>query len=247
MDFRPAFVPLLVVAFSTANGQTTALDFFADDCNGTLHHLFSELETGDVVVLDLVMMQCPDCAPATVQIAENVIPNTTDPARVRFYSIGYTDDITCAQITDWAVAGGITHPAFAGMSEQTSYYGGMGMPTIVVLGGGSSHAVYYQHLGYAIGLNSIITNAIDQALLDANGLEENGAHRITLGPNPTTNTLNVGSSYVTAKVTDLQGRSVMNTGVISGTLDVSTLLVGTYSIELTAADKSRAVGRFVKQ
>jgi hypothetical protein len=84
-------------------------------------------------------------------------------------------------------------------------------------------------------------------LLDANGLAENGAHRITLGPNPTTNTLNVGSRYVSAKGTDLQGRSVMNTGVVDGTLDVSTLPVGAYSVELTAADKSRAIGRFVKQ
>ena len=248
MNSRNLLVAVCLLAIAETNGQITALDFIADDCSGTSHHLFSELEAGNVVVLDLVMMQCPDCAPATVAIAENVIPNTTDPSRVKFYSIGFIDDITCTEITDWAVAGGVTHPVFAGMSDQTSYYGGMGMPTIVVLGGGNSHAVYYVHLGYAVGLNGIITDAIDQALLDANGITENGTRRITLGPNPASTTLNLKGYYIMAKVTDFHGRLVLLNRRINGaTLDVSALPAGLYTLELTTADMSREVGRFVKR
>ncbi len=238
----------LFIALSTAtSAQTVGLDFNADDCDGASHHLFSDLDAGYAVVLDFVMMNCPDCAPATVAIAQDVIPNTTDPARVKFYSIGFDDMITCPEITSWATAGGITHPVFAGMSDQTAYYGGMGMPTIVVLGGGSTHGVYYQHLGYVVGLNGIITNAIDLALAEAIGVEENAAQAITLGPNPVMGTLVLNGGYVAATVTDMQGRVVIRSArVTTNTLDVSNLPPGPYLVELIAADKSSAVGRFEK-
>ena len=240
----------LVAALLTTtvlNAQTTALDFTANDCDGVSHTLFSELDAGNCVVIDLVMMGCPSCIPATAAIAQDVIPNTSDPSRVKFYSIGYTNAITCGQMTSWASTNSFTHPVFAGMSAQTTYYGGMGMPTVVVLGGGTSHGVYYNELGHSASDNPDIIAAINSALADANGIEESEARGLTLGPNPTTNVLNVGSGYVSVKVTDLQGRVAMNTGVVGSTLDVSALPAGTYNVELTAADKSRAVGRFVKQ
>lgn len=241
------YLSLALLATTSMHAQTTALDFTANDCAGNPHNLFSDLDAGYCVVIDLVMMGCPSCIPATHAIVDDVIPNTSNPAMVKFYTIGYTNAITCGQINTWASDNGFTHPVFAGMSAQTTYYGGMGMPTVIVLGGGSAHGVYYNELGHSSSDNPAIISAINDALADAVGIEEDGAREIMLGPNPTTSTLNVGSSYVAAKVTDLQGRVVLNTGVVGGTLDVSTLPVGTYNVELTATDKSRAVGRFVKQ
>lgn len=236
-------IPLLTQAMA----QTTALDFTADDCAGASHHLFSDLDAGNAVVLDFVMMNCPDCAPATVAIANDVIPNTIDPGRVKFYSIGFDDVITCPEITSWATAGGVTHPVFAGMSDQTAYYGGMGMPTIVVLGGGSTHGVYYQHLGYVVGLNGIITNAIDLALLAAIGMEEKGAPTVSWGPNPVETLIHLSGTYRAVKVMDMQGRVVLTQSRILGnTLDVGSLPAGQYTMELTAGDMTAYVGRFVK-
>lgn len=244
---RTLLATTALVLIAAASAQTVGLDFTANDCTGASHHLFSDLDAGNAVVLDFVMMNCPDCAPATVAIAQDVIPNTIDPARVIFYSIGFDDIITCPEITSWATAGGVTHPVFAGMSDQTAYYGGMGMPTIVVLGGGTSHGVYYQHLGYVVGLNGIITTAIDLALTEASGVEEHGAHAITFGPNPVAEVLNFTGNYMAAMVTDLQGRVVLRRAGLQGnTLDVSTLPAGQYMVELTAPDKSRVVGRFEK-
>lgn len=244
---RTLFAISTVSLITVASAQTTALDFTADDCAGASHHLFSELDSGNAVVLDFVMMNCPDRAPATVAIAVDVISNTIDPARVKFYSIGFDDIITCPQITTWANAGGVPHPVFAGMSDQTAYYGGMGMPTIVVIGGGSTHGVYYQHLGYVAGLNGIITNAIDQALLDAIGVREFEGHTMTFGPNPVVSTLNVNGKYMSAQVTDLQGRVVTRHADLQGnTFDVSDLPAGQYMVELTAPDRTRTVGRFEK-
>lgn len=240
------YLSLALLAATGMQAQTTALDFTANDCAGTSHNLFSELNAGYCVVIDLVMMGCPSCIPATDAIANDVVPNTSDPSMVKFYSIGYTNSITCTQMNSWASTNGFTHPVFAGMSAQTTYYGGMGMPTVVVLGGGFDHTVYYNELGHSASDNPAIIAAINDALAAANGIEEGAARTIALGPNPTTNTLNVGSTYVSAKVMDVQGRAVMNTAVVGGTLDVSALPTGTYNVELTAADKSRAVGRFVK-
>lgn len=241
------YLSAALLAASGLSAQTTALDFTANDCDGVSHTLFTDLDQGYCVVIDLVMMGCPSCGPATLAIHDNVIPNVSDPSRVKFYSIGYTNAITCSQITAWRDALPLSHPVFAGMSAQTTYYGGMGMPTVIVLGGGASHGVYYNHLGYSASQATPMITAINSALADANGVEENGARRITLGPNPVTSTLNLNDSYVNAKVMDMQGRVVLNTAVVGGALEVSTLPAGTYNLELTAADKSRAIGRFVKQ
>ena len=241
------YLALALLAATGLRAQTTALDFTANDCAGTSHTLFSDLDAGYCVVIDLVMMGCPSCIPATHAIADNVIPNTSNPAMVKFYTIGYTNAITCGQINTWASDNGFTHPVFAGMSAQTTYYGGMGMPTVIVLGGGASHGVYYNELGHSASDDPTIIAAINTALLGAIGVEEIGAHSITLGPNPVTSTLNLNGSYTSAKVIDAQGRIVLNTTPNGTSLDVSVLAAGQYTLELIATDKSLAVGRFIKQ
>jgi len=48
--------------------------------------------------------------------------------------------------------------------EQVSYYGGMGMPTIVVVGT-NEHNVFYKSIGYTPAIDDLIREAIDSALL----------------------------------------------------------------------------------
>ncbi|MBK9148386.1 MAG: T9SS type A sorting domain-containing protein [Flavobacteriales bacterium] len=241
------YLSIALLAATGMRAQTTALDFTANDCAGASHTLFSDLDAGYCVVIDLVMMGCPSCIPATHAIVDDVIPNTSNPAMVKFYSIGFSNSVTCAQITSWATTNGFTHPVFGGMSAQTTYYGGMGMPTVIVLGGGATHGVYYNELGHSASDNPTIISAINTALLDANGVEENSARSITLGPNPVGSVLNLNGSYTSAKVIDMHGRVVLNNIPNGTSLDVSTLASGQYTLELIAADKSHAVGRFMKQ
>lgn len=241
------YLSLALLAATGLRAQTTAMDFTANDCDGVSHTLFSDLDQGYCVVIDLVMMGCPSCGPATLAIHDNVIPNVSDPSRVKFYSIGYTNSITCAQITSWRDALPLSHPVFAGMSSMTTYYGGMGMPTVIVLGGGANHGVYYNELGHSASDDPTIIAAINSALQGAIGVEEIGAHTITLGPNPVASILNLNGSYTSAKVIDAQGRIVLNTTPNGTSLDVSTLAAGQYTLELIATDKSRAIGRFMKQ
>ncbi len=248
MNLKPLLTVLSLAFVVVSSAQNSAHDFTPDDCSGVPHHLFSELDANYAVVLDMVMMNCPDCAPATVAIAQDVIPNTIDPSRVKFYSIGFDDMITCPEITAWATDGGVDHPVFAGMTAQTDYYGGMGMPTIVVLGGGAAHTVYYHHLGYAVGLNGIIADAIDQALSEANGVQEVGSKGISVSPDPAIDLLTIaGTNWTNAQVVDVQGRILLERPVIGGRLDVSSLYTGVYVMRLTDASGGTGIARFEKQ
>ena len=242
------YLTVALLATTGVRAQTTALDFTANDCAGASHTLFSDLDAGYCVVIDLVMMGCPSCIPATHAIVDDVIPNTTNPAMVKFYSIGYTNAITCGQISAWATTNGFTHPVFAGMSAQTTYYGGMGMPTVIVLGGGSTHGVYYNELGHSASDNPTIISAINSALLDANGVHELNTPNVGVSPNPASDVLTVsGPNWTNAIVMDLQGREVLNTHVAGGKLVIATLPAGAYVVRLTDATGTKGMARFEKR
>ena len=242
------YLSFALLAFTGAQAQTTAMDFTANDCDGLSHTLFSDLDAGNCVIIDLVMMNCPSCGPATLQIHNNVIPNVSDPSRVRFYSIGYTNSITCGQITAWRDDIGLSHPVFAGMSAMTTYYGGMGMPTVVVLGGGSSHGVFYNELGHNAGDNAAVIAAVNEALAASIGIAESDLPTTVLSPNPAQDMLTItGGTWARMRVLDLQGKEVANLRVQNGRVDVSTLQPSAYVAVLTGAHGEQTTLRFEKR
>jgi hypothetical protein len=242
------YLSLALIAFTGAQAQTTAMDFTADDCDGMSHTLFNDLDAGYCVIIDLVMMGCPSCGPATLQIHNNVIPNVSDPSRVKFYSIGYTNSITCSQITSWRDALPLTHPVFAGMSAMTTYYGGMGMPTVVVLGGGSGHGVYYNELGHSASDNPAVIAAVNEALAASIGIAETALPATVLSPNPAQDMLTItGGTWARMRVLDLQGKEVANLRVQNGRVDVSTLQPSAYMAVLTGVNGEQTTLRFEKR
>ncbi len=69
-----------------------------------------------------------------------------------------------------------------------------------------------------------------------------------LWPNPSPAMMHVPQGYRNASVYGSDGRAVLSgVAVVDGTLDISSLPSGLYSIVLHARDRSRAFGRFVKQ
>src|SRR4051812_44992003 len=88
-------------------GQT-ATNFNANDCNGNNHDLFSELNSGKIIVLFWVM-PCGACiGPAltgynTVQGYQSSNPNT-----VSFYLVDDVGDISCSTLTNWSNTNGMT-------------------------------------------------------------------------------------------------------------------------------------------
>jgi hypothetical protein len=246
-NMKQFFSLVTALAFATGlQAQTTALDFTANDCDGMPHTLFTELNAGDVVIIELVMMGCQPCVTAGNSLKNNVLPNVSDPSRVKLYSIGYTNSITCAQMNNWKTTNGFTHTVFAGMSAQTTHFGGMGMPTIAVVGG-SGHTVYYSEQGHSNSDNPAIIAAIEAGLA-AVGVQEAAVNTVGVSPNPTNDMLTVnGANWTTAKVMDLQGRTMLAVQLNGGKLDVTMLPVGMYVLRLTDADGKEGVARFEKR
>lgn len=240
----------LLAAFLLTTGltaQTTALDFTANDCDGMSHQLFADLDAGNAVIIDLVMMGCQPCVTASNGIVDNVIPNTSDPSRVKFYSIGYTNSISCAQMNSWKTTNGFTHPVFAGMSAQTTYYGGMGMPTIVILGG-AGHEVFHTQLGYSASNNATLIQELNNALAWQVGVAEVEASEVTISPNPATDRLTLADKrWNRAAITDLQGRSVATLPVLAGVIEIGALPTGVYVLSLVDASGALGTARFEKQ
>lgn len=244
---KHALLSLAMLTAAATSGQTNALDFTANDCDGNSHNLFSELEAGNVVLLELVMMGCQPCVTAGNSIKNNVLPNVSDPARVKFYSIGFTNAITCAQMNNWKTTNGFTHTVFAGMSAQTTHYNGMGMPTIAVVGG-DDHAVYYSELGHNSSDNPDILAAIEAALAASVGLSEVATEEVAVHPNPVTDLLRFElGSWTSAVVLDLQGRQVMSTVLTAGMVDASALQPGLFFLQLRDASGKTGIVRFEKK
>ena len=239
-------LPIALLLATSLNAQTTAADFTANDCNGNPHNLFTELDAGNVVILEMVMMGCQPCVTGAQSLTTNVLPNVSDPTRVKLYSIGFTNSINCTQMLDWKNTNGFTHTVFAGMSNLTTYYGGMGMPTIAVVGG-TDHAVHYVELGHSNSDNPVILAAIEAALAGGNGISELEVNEVSISPNPTSDMLTVSDPrWTNAQVLDLQGRVVLSGAVHQGRVDVSILAVGNYLLRLTDANGERGTARFEK-
>jgi len=242
------FLSSTLLLATSLSAQTTALDFTANDCAGMSHSLFSELEAGNVVILEMVMMGCQPCVTAANSLITNVLPNMSDASRVKLYSIGFTNSITCTQMNDWKTANGFSHTVFAGMSAQTTHYGGMGMPTIAVVGGGSGHVVYYSEVGHSASDNPDILAAIETALAASVGIAEVAtANEVAVYPNPVEATIQLNGAYTSAQVLDAQGRVVLERTVTGNkTLDATTLPTGAYTLRLIGTDNAVSQGRFVK-
>jgi len=227
--------------------QTTGLDFTANDCDGAPHQLFADLDAGNAVIIDLVMMNCQPCVTASHGITDDVIPNTIDPSRVKFYSIGYTNSITCSQMNTWKTTNGFMHPVFAGMSAQTTYYGGMGMPTVIVLGGGA-HTVFYNELGYSASNNPTLIQAINDALGAQVGIAESAIAEVAISPNPAMDRLSLTDKrWIRATINDAQGRLAWSGGIVGGTIDILALPAGMYVVNMTDANGAQGTARFEKQ
>jgi thiol-disulfide isomerase/thioredoxin len=166
MKMRTFFTLLLsLTTFAATLAQSTAMDFQQADCAGNEHHLFAELEAGKVIVLDFVMLNCVPCIVGTTALETLVKPyENSHPGRVEIYSFGFLNSYTCEQLNAWMADNSFVHPVFSQGEAQTNYYGGMGMPTIVVVGS-DQHKVYYNGKGYTSSMGPLITAAIDSALL----------------------------------------------------------------------------------
>jgi hypothetical protein len=211
---------ILGLVAASAIGQT-ATNFNCADCKGIDHDLFSELDSGKVIVIDWVM-PCSSCTGPSLT-AYNVVESfqASHPGRVRMYLCDDYANTSCTSLNSWRNNQGLTNATtFSDASISMTDYGAAGMPKVVVLGG-SSHSVFFTADFTLSGED--LQQAIEDALAAATGIH--GAHQLdllpTILPNPAegraTVTLHLpAADHVDMELLDLAGKPVLH--LFTGTM-----------------------------
>jgi hypothetical protein len=232
----------LAANFSFA--QTTAMNFTGEDCNGNQVNLFSDLDAGKAVMLIFYMPNCGTCPPvaAAMQTMANNI-NATHPGLVKAYAFPYQNSTTCAYSASWTANNNL--PLFIPMDSgavQVAYYGGFGMPTVVLLGGDNQDVLFTTQ-----DFDAQDTTTMRDLILNtftANVDEQTAGGGLSAYPNPASDLLSISiqaqsGSEVWVEMTDLAGKQVLALekeqlvgNVIEKQLDVSGIPAGTYIIRV---------------
>ena len=205
----------LIFNFSFAQ----ALQFYGLDCNGNSIDLFADLDDGKAVILHFFMPNCGTCIPVAqnMQTMSQTI-NATYPGMVKGYAFPFQNSTTCNYTSTWVSNNNLSTlyaPVDSG-ATQVAYYGGFGMPTVVVLGG-LNHEVLFTTQNFVTSDTTTIKEAILNMFQNANGLidiNKNG-DKFQLFPNPANEFLNIGTidkgiSSLHVDITDITGKSVMS-------------------------------------
>lgn len=238
---------------ATSNAQTTAMDFNRMDCNGNMQHLFADLDAGNAVIIEFFMLNCGSCPIAGDKIeALKADLLAQFPEKVKSYAIGFNNTYSCSSIADWVSDNGFTSIPMDSGAAQVAYYGGMGMPTVVALGGGNSHLVLGEPY---LGLSSSDTTTMGadiRAFLSATGISdiESPVTSFNMFPNPSSDALTLAfdtkqAGNIAIDVFDMFGKKVtvlMNENITAGTFkksfNIATLPAGNYVVKLTANGNS---------
>ena len=106
---KSALLSLLLIAFGNYGlfGQTTATDFSGNDCSGVSHHLFSELDAGQIIVVSFVM-PCIGCVVPT-QETQSVVEGfgASHPGKVAMYISDDDGGTSCAVLNTWRNSNGV--------------------------------------------------------------------------------------------------------------------------------------------
>lgn len=239
-----------VVLFDlSVNAQSTAMDFNLTDCNGSSHHLFSDLDAGNAVIIEFFMTSCNSCITAGQKLEAMKTDLLAEfPGKIKTYAFGFNNTYTCSQITSWITNNGFTSIPCDSGAAQVAYYGGMGMPTIVILGGGAAHSVLGSpYVGFTTSDTTTMANDI-RSFLSPSGIKETSlaVNSIDVFPNPANNKLNltfelIKNSTVKIELIDITGRviSVLSnenllSGKISKTIETASFAEGNYILKVSA-------------
>ncbi len=241
------------LALNMASAQQTAPDFTVTTVHGEEFNLYTELDKGKTVILDIFFVNCPPCNSIAPFIQDLNVKWGDGDGDVEFISL--TDVDTNEEIIPYETLHSLTFPAAGrdagGTEAVTPYITGtfgqfFGYPTLVVIAPdrtmnydiwGSSDQNTSDLLDEAIAA----TGATGEAL---SVFESNNVSSIKAYPNPVVNDLQVtfdleNSNSINVLVIDATGKLVSETqkGILAAgeqtiNIDFSTLSNGTYFVEL---------------
>ncbi|MFN0031214.1 MAG: T9SS type A sorting domain-containing protein [Flavobacteriales bacterium] len=161
-----------------ASAQDTAMDFTQDDCNGNSVHLFELLEQGHVVILEFFMDNCNPCINAGNAIEPVFVEQeAAHPGMVHWFHFGFNNTYTCDVVSGWVEEHGFPSVPFTNGASQVAYYGGFGMPTVVVVGG-TDHDILFTAIGWSSGEEDDIDDAVSE-FFGKNAVQDEAANATT--------------------------------------------------------------------
>ena len=238
------------ITFSSAQ-VSTAMDFTLTDCNATTHNLYEDYLDNEEVVIMEFFMTCASCATVGQKLDPMYMDLTTEfPGMVNFFAIAYNNTYSCATINSWRNTNTPNAVALDSGAVQVSYYGGMGMPTVVVVGGSSHQVIYNSQYDGASGDTAAIHTAITNFFATA-GIESITSNiKFSSYPNPATTVLNLElnvteTAQTQIEMIDMTGkvvREISNSELTSGThkfqVETSDLPNGIYFVRINSNGKS---------
>ena len=247
---------LVLFAVNVSFAQTTATDFTANDCNGVPHHLFDELDNGNVIVISWVM-PCSPCATYSLPAYSAVQSfSYSHPEKVHFY---IADDALspiygpCSSLPTWGNSNSMPNSTFFQSSDvNMNGYGVSGMPKVVVLGG-LDHHIYFNGNDNKINFVDVqiaIDSALNNFVASTTELESN--FRLNVFPNPTHEKLTINyhlnkNEEVTFEIVDLLGKKVKSFVVFNSSgnntidLDISELPSANYVLQFHTSEVTESL------
>lgn len=235
-------IGIIVSSSIVTNAQTTdALDFTMTDCGGSTHSLFADyLDSNEVVIMEFFML-CSSCATTGQRLDPMYMGLTAQyPGMVNFFAIAYNNSYSCSTVNTWRNTNTPNAIASDSGATQVSWYGGMGMPTVVVVGG-TNHQVLYDNMNNASPWvdTTEIKTAIDNFFATLDVEDANNNIQFSAYPNPTTNVLNVDLNLITQSQTTIE--LVDLTGKIVKGISNSMLSSGKHLFQVETSDLSNGI------
>lgn len=234
----------LTLVTTLSFGQTTAMNFSGVDCNSNSVDLFSDLDAGKAVMLIFYMPNCGTCPPVASKMqtmANNI--NATHPGLVKAYAFPYQNSTTCTYSASWVTNNNL--PLFAPMDSgavQVAYYGGFGMPTVVLLGG-NNHDVLFVTQNFTTSDTTTMRDLILNTFT-AETAELSVINSLEVFPNPSTDAIHLSfnapsNSTSFVELIDIDGKQVLvsektqlTEGLVQQELNVSGVPSGSYLVRV---------------
>jgi len=208
------FALMFVLTISKAQ---TVMQISGNDCNGTSHDLFADLDAGKAVILHF-FMTCAACPPPAQKIqamANHIL--ATHPGMISAYALGYTNSYSCSTVANWVAANGLSlYAPYDSGATQVANYGGFGMPTVVLLGGAApNRRVMFSTLSFSTSDTTIMRDSILALLNSSTGIQDlpGGVTSFSVFPNPASGNISVNlelkeSANLLIDIADISGKQV---------------------------------------
>jgi len=242
------FILAFLLSGMTTKAQSTAMDFQQTDCSGQFHHLFAELDSGNLVVMEFIMT-CNSCIVAGHALESMIADLDADyPGKIRWYQLAYTNSYTCATMLNFKTTNGFVSSVFDQGAGMMAYYGGFGMPTIAVAAG-PGHDVLFTDVGFSISDTTAIGIAARNFFLTS-GVQQGpeAISKFNVYPNPSDENISVALQVAAGgkleiQIVDMSGKIAglsqfeVSAGEVIECINVASYVSGLYMVKATLNGK----------